>query len=257
MSVRRCNFEEGYGYLVLNRGAQRRQLFFSDHDDERLENLTFETLERLRLTLFAYELMPNHWHFVVRPQIKQELSEYCQYLAGTHAKRSYDAPGTIGEGHVDQDRSKSFRVESDRHFLSLGRYVERNARQAQLVARAEHWRWSRLWRRLHGRDTQLLSEWHVLRPDDWFAAGQSAVNTAVLGKIAMRDAQRSSASVRRALVRHPRRCPMPYSLPGFTILRQTPLSRGSCLSITMSLGYRDFGSSLGSRGFVVSALWLF
>ncbi len=184
MSERRRYFEEGYCYHVLNRGAQRRQLFFSDYDYDRFEDLMFETHDRLRLSIFTYELLPNHWHFVVRPHNKQELSEYFQYWAGTHAKRFHAALGTIGEGHVYQDRFQSFPVESDGHFLSLGRYVERNARQAHLVARAEDWRWSGLWRRLHGRDTQLLSEWPVLRPDDWLQRVNQPLTNSELAAIA-------------------------------------------------------------------------
>ncbi len=79
---------------------------------------------------------------------------------------------------------KSFPVESDGHFLSLGRYVERNARQAHLVARAEDWRWSGLWRRPHGRDTQLLSEWPVLRPDDWLQRVNQPLTNSELAAIA-------------------------------------------------------------------------
>ncbi|MHB8955270.1 MAG: transposase [Pirellulaceae bacterium] len=167
MSDRRRHFEEGYCYHVVNRGTQRRRLFFSDADYADFEGLMFETLDRLQLPTFTYELMPNHWHFVVRPYDKQQLSEYFQFLAGTHAKRFHAALGTIGEGHVYQDRFKSFPVQNDGHFLALCRYVERNALQAKLVVRAEDWRWSGLWRRLHGCDDQLISAWPVARPDDW------------------------------------------------------------------------------------------
>ena len=37
--------------------------------------------------------------------------------------------------------------EKDGHFLAVARYVERNALRANLVVRAEEWRWSSLWRR--------------------------------------------------------------------------------------------------------------
>jgi len=62
MSERRRCFEEGYCYHVLHRGAQRRQLFFTGDDYERFEDLMFETLDRVRLPLFTYELMPKHRH---------------------------------------------------------------------------------------------------------------------------------------------------------------------------------------------------
>jgi putative transposase len=167
MSDHRRYFEEGYCYHVLNRGAQRRRLFFTEDDFAAFEQLMFETLDRVSLPIFTYELMPTHWHFVVRPETKEQLSDYFQYLAGTHAKRFHAALGTTGEGHVYQDRFKSFPVEGDGHLLTLCRYVERNAKRAGLVSRAEHWRWSGLWRRLHHCDERLVSDWPVTRRDDW------------------------------------------------------------------------------------------
>jgi hypothetical protein len=62
--------------------------------------------------------------------------------------------------------------------------TKRSTRQAHLVAQAEDWRWSGLWRRLHGRDTQLLSEWPVPRPDDWLQRGNQPLNNSELAAIA-------------------------------------------------------------------------
>ena len=111
--------------------------------------------------------MPNHWHFVVRPFFKEELSEFFQYLTSTHAKRFRVFSDTRGEGHVYQDRFKSFPVEDDDHFLCACRYVERNALSANLVTRAQDWQWSGLWRRLQHADNHLTSGWPVDRPRDW------------------------------------------------------------------------------------------
>jgi putative transposase len=41
-------------------------------------------------------------------------------------------------------------VQSDDYCWVVARYVERNAPRAQLVGRAEEWRWSNLWRHSHG-----------------------------------------------------------------------------------------------------------
>jgi putative transposase len=55
----------------------------------------------------------------------------------------------VGYGHVYQSRYKSLPVESDRPFLTLVRYVERNALRAGLVDRAEDWPWSSVHVRLY------------------------------------------------------------------------------------------------------------
>ena len=57
-------------------------------------------------------------------------------------------------------------METDRHFLGLVRYVERNARRAGLVKRAEEWPWSSVHVRLYGNAEQKnrLSPWPIPEP---------------------------------------------------------------------------------------------
>jgi len=77
--------------------------------------------------------------------------------------------GTTGQGHLYQGRNKSFICEEDRHFLTLARYVERNAKKANLVKKAEDWKWSSVWRREKGNTTQkkLLSPWPISKPRNY------------------------------------------------------------------------------------------
>jgi putative transposase len=60
-------------------------------------------------------------------------------------------------------------VESDEHLWDVARYAERNALRADLVLRAEGWRWSSLWRRNHGNEDarSLLAAWPIDTPADW------------------------------------------------------------------------------------------
>jgi putative transposase len=49
------------------------------------------------------------------------------------------------------------------------RAVERNARHANLVRRAEHWKWASLfrWQRGSAEDGKLLAAWPVPRKANW------------------------------------------------------------------------------------------
>ena len=64
---------------------------------------------------------------------------------------------------------KSFPVQDDGHFLTLCRYVERNALRAGLVERAEQWRWCSLWRGATRKPPEgpALSPWPIERPSGW------------------------------------------------------------------------------------------
>ena len=159
----------GIVYHVLNRGAGRMKLFEKVGDYEAFEHVIEETVERTGIRLLSYCVMPNHWHFLVWPREDGELSEVMRWLTVTHTQRWHAHHHTAGTGPVYQGRFKSFPVQSDEHFLSVARYVERNPVRAGLVERAEDWRWSSLWRRRHDAAwaSKTLSRWPVEQPVDW------------------------------------------------------------------------------------------
>ena len=113
--------------------------------------------------------MPSHWHLLVWPEHDGDLATFMQRLTITHVRRWQEHRRYVGLGHLYQGRYKSFPVEEDDHFLAVARYVERNALRANLVLRAEEWRWSSLWRRCQSsaEEQAILTAWPVDCPDDW------------------------------------------------------------------------------------------
>lgn len=158
-------------YHVLNRRVGRLPLFEKPRDYAAFETILGEAAIRTRIRLAAYCLMPNHWHLLLWPRHDGELSEVLRWISVTHTQRWHAHRKTAGTGPVYQGRFKSFPVQTDEHFLTVVRYVERNAIRAKLVSRAEDWRWGSLWRRTQG-DPELsawLSDWPIERPRDWVA----------------------------------------------------------------------------------------
>ncbi len=150
-----------YVYHVLNRANARVQIFDSDKDYQLFENILEEAVEKYDMRLLSYCVMPNHWHLVLYPKNDGDLARFMGWLTNTHTRRWHTEKGTIGQGHLYQGRYKSFLCQDDNHFLTLVRYVERNARRANLVKKAENWKWSSAWRRENGTTKQkkLLSIW--------------------------------------------------------------------------------------------------
>jgi putative transposase len=87
----------------------------------------------------------------------------------THTQRWHSHRHSTGSGHLYQGRFKSFPVQEDEHFYTVARYVERNALRANLVRRAEQWRWGSLfrWQRGSAEDSKLLAAWPVPRKANW------------------------------------------------------------------------------------------
>jgi len=87
----------------------------------------------------------------------------------THTRRWHVTKNTVGQGHLYQGRFKSFLCAQDSHLLTVLRYVERNAKTANLVQKAEDWQWSSIWRREFGniKEKAILSDWPMPYPDDY------------------------------------------------------------------------------------------
>lgn len=160
---------KGWVFHALNRAVARLPLFQKDADYEAFERVLAQAHERFPLEILAYCVMPNHWHFVLRPTKDGELTAFLRWLTHTHTMRWHAHNHTSGTGHLYQGRFKAFPVEDDEHFYAVARYVERNALRAGLVAQAEAWRWSSLWRRESGdADSRaILARWPVPRPRNW------------------------------------------------------------------------------------------
>lgn len=100
-----------------------------------------ETWEIVPLPVYAMVAMPNHWHFVVRPETTDQVREFFRRLTVMHTMRWHAHYKTGGTGHLYQGRFKSFPIQSDRHLLTVMRYVERNPVRANLIDLAEEWQW--------------------------------------------------------------------------------------------------------------------
>lgn len=165
-------------YHAWNRGNAGGQLFVTDNDYHAFENLMVEAKILTGMRIIAYTLMPNHWHLVLYPREDGDLARFFQWITATHTKRWHAVRESAGQGHIYQGTYKSNLCETDRHFLQLVRYVERNPLRAKLVQQAEDWRWSSIWRRERGTEVQknLLSEWPVDIPTQylqWLNAPQN------------------------------------------------------------------------------------
>jgi len=159
----------GLAYHILNRRVGRLALFDKPADYMAFENILNEAHERTGIRIAAYCLMPNHWHLLLWPRDDGELSEVMRWVTVTHTQRWHAHRESFGSGPVYQGRFRSFPVQTDEHFLTVARYVERNALRAKLVKRAGQWQWSSLWRWARGDPKLLafLSDWPVKRPRQW------------------------------------------------------------------------------------------
>jgi putative transposase len=117
--------------------------------------------------------MPNHFHLAVWPLEDGELSRWMQWLLTTHVRRYLAHYHRTG--HVWQGRFKAFPIQEDDHLRLVLRYIERNPLRAELVTRAEQWRWSSLW---PGGDKPALDPGPAPRGAGWVDAVNAVMTEA-------------------------------------------------------------------------------
>lgn len=126
-------------YHVFARGNNKEEIFFEPGDYQRfLQNLE-RFREKFRYTLYAYCLLPNHFHLLVRSS-NVPLSKMMQVLMTGYTM--YIQKKYSRAGHVFQGRFKSIAVEQEPYLLQVLRYIHLNPVKAGLVEWAERYPWS-------------------------------------------------------------------------------------------------------------------
>jgi putative transposase len=159
----------GVAFHVMNRAVRGTRLFRRNQDFDSLADIVTEGLKRsaARVRIISYEVLDNHWHFVLNCDRIADLSTFMHWFEGTHANRWAGAHKARGRGYVYQGRYKAVPVQTSTSLIRVCRYVERNALRKNLVAAAEHWSWGSLHARCNNRYPIPLVEWPIPQPENW------------------------------------------------------------------------------------------
>ena len=79
---------EGAYYHVLSRGNEGRHIFFDDGDQKLFLRTLGETSDRFKIDVFAFVLMSNHYHLLLRTNLAN-LSRAMQWLGLTYSAVSH------------------------------------------------------------------------------------------------------------------------------------------------------------------------
>lgn len=140
--------QEDTFYHVLNRGNERRAIFRDEHDDEGFLERLGRCSERFGLDIYAYVLMGNHYHLLVKTR-EANLSAAMQWLQVAYG--SWHNRRHRRSGHLFQGRFKSFLIQETEYLHRLLLYIHRNPLRSGIVDRLEDYRWSSYRALAHGR----------------------------------------------------------------------------------------------------------
>ena len=126
-------------YHVMLRGIDRQQIFEDSEDCFRFLDIVEECRELCGFKLYAYCLMGNHVHLLLRIQ-GESLETIFKRIGGRYVY--YYNVKYQRVGHLFQDRFKSEPVDDDVYFLTVLRYIHQNPVKARLCSKVEDYPYS-------------------------------------------------------------------------------------------------------------------
>jgi len=149
----------GLPHHATQRGNRREPIFFENGDQEIYLDLLAEQTLKAGVEIWAYCLMPNHVHLILKPAHADGLGR----AIGEAHRRYTNFINARGRwtGHLFQSRFASV-VLDDIHLTRAVRYVSLNPVRARLVSQPQDWKWSSVRAHLSGVDDVLVTVRPVL-----------------------------------------------------------------------------------------------
>ncbi len=190
-------FENDKIYHIYNRGARKLDIFFNDANRQRFVDLLtwhqqlsypyslyLKRLDEQRhssptdlkiklrqlygtlhppIEIFAYVLMPNHFHIVIKQKIPRGISKFMiEVLIGYSL---YFNRKNNNSGSVFQGRFKSKEISDLEQLHLVIRYIHQNPLKANMIIQGktlENYKWSSYYEYLN---TGILTKEKVINPD--------------------------------------------------------------------------------------------
>ena len=125
-------------YHIMLRGNERKDIFIDEEDKGKFIKIVFNKKADEAFKLYAYCIMNNHVHLVIREQ-KEPISRIVKKITTSYAY--YFNAKYKRVGHLFQDRYKSETIEDEPYLLSVIRYVHNNPEKAG-ITKKEKYKWS-------------------------------------------------------------------------------------------------------------------
>ncbi len=167
------NFKNNSFHHIYNRGVDKREIFYTEQDYEYFIGLIKNLLQKEsviknkdgsikevipnksymgdKIELYAFCLMPNHFHLVLKQIKKRAITRFMRSLSTSyvmHFNKKYNRSGRLFEGTY-----RAVAIKTQEQFQNVLEYVHDNPKL--LVQDSKNYRWSS--KRIHS-NKQIL-EW--------------------------------------------------------------------------------------------------
>jgi len=120
----------GVLHHVMGRGIERRKIFINKKDRNDFISRLAELAEGNAMDIYAWALLPNHFHILCKTKMRPLSSSMRKVLTGyvVNFNKRHNR-----HGHLFQNRYKSIVCEEDVYLLELVRYIHLNLIRAGMV----------------------------------------------------------------------------------------------------------------------------
>jgi putative transposase len=120
----------GVLHHVMGRGIEKTKIFLTDEDREDFVSRLADLAEKQYMKIYAWVLLPNHFHLLCKTQNRPLASNMRKLLTGyvVNFNRRHKR-----HGHLFQNRYKSIVCQEENYLRELVRYIHLNLLRAGLV----------------------------------------------------------------------------------------------------------------------------
>ena len=137
-------------YHIINRGNQKQKVFLEESDFEKFLEILKHYKKKYNFRLYAYCLMPNHFHLIIDVRKTGDLAKIMQGLTQAYSiwfNNKYNNVGRLWQG-----RFKSMVIDKDKYLLDCLEYIELNPVRANIVSSPTSYSWSSWQERVLGKN---------------------------------------------------------------------------------------------------------
>ena len=137
---RAVHFHRGGIYHIYNRGANRNSIFVEEGNYIYVLQKMRQYSEKYEISILAYALLPNHYHFLLWQKGEYPARYLPQYTFNAYTKafnKRYEHSGTLFQGPF-----RAIEVTRELYLLNLARYIHANPVLHGLVDDPGQWAFS-------------------------------------------------------------------------------------------------------------------
>jgi len=133
-------YQEGSVYHIYNRGCNKNNIFNNPENYRYLIRRILRSYKKYNISIIAFCLMPNHYHFLIRQDSEISISLWLRslFIGYTLAiNKQQNRTGTLFSG-----RAKAKLIDDEKYLQYLTFYIHQNPVKAGLVKKMEDWEFS-------------------------------------------------------------------------------------------------------------------